>query len=348
MNWQITLEHCPGGCHSHPLTAFEGVSSGVFTAPDHSHPSHLKLVLTVTDSGGTSGVDELLYYPETVDLEFASEPTGVELGVGDVSWWTPFLKTMLVNSVFTVSAPAYSTVTGALHKFDSWSDGGALSHEITAPPAAVVYTAFYFPACGDGVLDDGEACDDGNTAPGDCCAPDCSLSPAGAPCADDGIPCTVGTCDGAGACEHLPDDGACADSNPCTDDVCDPVTGCQHTPNGLPCDDGDACTTGDTCTGGGCAGGAPLACGDGNPCTDDLCDPLTGCEHPPNQLPCDDENACTTGDTCAGGGCVGGAPLVCGDSNLCTDDLCHTLTGCEYPPNQLPCDDGDACTTGDT
>jgi cysteine-rich repeat protein len=30
------------------------------------------------------------------------------------------------------------------------------------------------PACGDGILDGGEVCDDGNTVGGDGCAADCS------------------------------------------------------------------------------------------------------------------------------------------------------------------------------
>ena len=33
-----------------------------------------------------------------------------------------------------------------------------------------------FPRCGDGILDAGEACDDGNTAGGDGCAADCSAT----------------------------------------------------------------------------------------------------------------------------------------------------------------------------
>lgn len=57
-------------------------------------------------------------------------------------------------------------------------------------------------ACGDGALDVGEACDDGNFAAGDCCSPTCTAEAAGAPCASDGFVCTTDACDGAGSCAH--------------------------------------------------------------------------------------------------------------------------------------------------
>ena len=72
-------------------------------------------------------------------------------------------------------------------------------------------------ACGDGVLDPGERCDDGNVADGDCCSSDCKLSaPRGDSCADDGDPCTDDVCDGFGVCSH--------DVDPCRQ--IDPVLGC--------------------------------------------------------------------------------------------------------------------------
>src|SRR5262245_34119510 len=50
----------------------------------------------------------------------------------------------------------------------------------------------------------------------------------------------------------------------------------------------------------------PNGCDDGNPCTDDLCDPTLGCVHFNNNNPCSDGNACTANDVCSGGACVGG------------------------------------------
>jgi hypothetical protein len=88
--------------------------------------------------------------------------------------------------------------------------------------------------------------------------------------------------------------------------------------------------------------------------------------------PCDDGDACTLNDTCAGGACVGGSPqncddgnvcthdtcsplmgcihtpIVCNDRNPCTDDSCDPASGCVYTNNIRACSDGNACTIGDT
>jgi len=136
----------------------------------------------------------------------------------------------------------------------------------------------------------------------------------------------------------------------CLAPACDPDTGeCSFAPgkDGVPCDDADACTINDTCASGACAPGKPANCNDGNPCTDDACDPLAGCTHSPNTAACNDGNACTTADQCAAGSCFGGPGLVCNDGNGCTDDSCSPQTGCVFAPNQAPCSDGNACTDGD-
>ena len=76
---------------------------------------------------------------------------------------------------------------------------------------------------------------------------------------------------------------------------------------------------------------------------------------------CSDGTACTVGDTCAGGACVG-TPLACDDGDPCTAEACDLQLGCVYseqpdPPaclsnaqcvsaaDHTPCvGDGDLCT----
>ncbi len=92
-------------------------------------------------------------------------------------------------------------------------------------------------------------------------------------------------------------------------------------------------------------------CDDGNYCTDDFCNPITGCTHEflagcCNVLtPCDDEDLCTA-DECVESGCVF-SPVVCDDDNLCTTDECKPDKGCLYPFNNEECEDGSVCTWHD-
>ncbi|KKS55572.1 MAG: hypothetical protein UV20_C0025G0002 [Candidatus Magasanikbacteria bacterium GW2011_GWA2_42_32] len=100
----------------------------------------------------------------------------------------------------------------------------------------------------------------------------------------------------------------------------------------------------------------PASCVDDNSCTDDACDPTTGCVFTPNTQLCDDGNACTAGDTCDDGTCAG-TVVECGDGNACTDDICDPAVGCTHKAlsgcgeevavdlcKQVNCDDGDICT----
>lgn len=171
---------------------------------------------------------------------------------------------------------------------------------------------------------------------------------------DDGNACTIDACDAVtGTCTHTPGTGTeCNDNNPCTIDSCDPITGaCVFTlVPGTPCDDGIPCTTNDVCVNGICRG-TPKDCNDGNPCTVDVCDPVTGeCVStiPPGNA-CDDGDPCTENDVCVNGVCRG-TRRICNDGNPCTVDSCNPVTGaCTFTivPGS-PCDDGNPCTVNDT
>jgi uncharacterized delta-60 repeat protein len=69
-------------------------------------------------------------------------------------------------------------------------------------PGDFAMAQYFGNLCGDGTVEPGEACDDGNTVGGDCCSATCTYEAAGSGCADDGDACTEDVCDGAGACGH--------------------------------------------------------------------------------------------------------------------------------------------------
>ncbi|HYC56618.1 MAG TPA: hypothetical protein VEL28_16935 [Candidatus Binatia bacterium] len=133
--------------------------------------------------------------------------------------------------------------------------------------------------CGNGRIEPGESCDDGNITDGDGCTADCVnegciAQTAGYPQAtlcDDGTECTADRCDAlTGKCIHepgcaddvacteetcadsscdvVPVDAECDDENPCTTDLCNAQTGCVHgTLVGAECEDGDLCTAQSIC-----------------------------------------------------------------------------------------------------
>ncbi|MFO0755663.1 MAG: hypothetical protein U0359_04195 [Byssovorax sp.] len=84
---------------------------------------------------------------------------------------------------------------------------------------------------------------------------------------------------------------------------------------------------------GGCTSDAE--CNDGNGCTTDTCDILTGaCNHANNGNVCNDGDACTQDDSCVNGVCVGSNPVTCVAFDSCHDvGVCNPGTGmCTNPP----------------
>ncbi|MAX69437.1 MAG: hypothetical protein CMP60_07135 [Flavobacteriales bacterium] len=103
--------------------------------------------------------------------------------------------------------------------------------------------------------------------------------------------------------------------------------------------------------------------GDGSSCSCDdvVCTPSSSCvtsscvegscveSDLANGEPCSDGNACTLGDFCDQGTCLG-MDISCDDGNPCSEDSCNITVGCIYDYtsyNGMTCDDGDACTSTD-
>ena len=168
-------------------------------------------------------------------------------------------------------------------------------------------------------------CDDLNVCTSDTCDPQsgCTYQNNNAvaceiadKCYEPGL-CTGGSC--------LPGNKLnCDDSNPCTDDSCDPDVGCLNVPNdNNSCSDNDACNGLEFCSDSVCLAGDPLDCVDAHDCTEDSCNPATGCVNAPTDGACD-------------------------DGNSCTDDSCSPDAGCQFLPNNaIECSDGDECTLDD-
>nr|MBP7148347.1 hypothetical protein [Acidobacteriota bacterium] len=227
-------------------------------------------------------------------------------------------------------------------------------------------------ACSDGLFCDGtETCDP---------VEDCQAGTP--PVVDDGVGCTVDTCDEANDLVlHTPDNGACSDGLFCTGtETCDPVEDCQagtppvvddgvgctvdtcdeandlvlHAPDDGACSDGLFCTGIETCDPvEDCQAGTPPNCDDSVACTTDSCNETTdSCDHALNDAACDNGQLCDGTETCTPTGCEPGTPVDCSALNdQCNVGACDPATGgCFADPlaNGTECDDSNPTTVGDT
>ncbi len=186
-------------------------------------------------------------------------------------------------------------------------------------------------------------CDDGIFCTGvEFCHPVLLVCQAGDfPTCDDGIECTIDTCDfvpGA-VCENAADDSRCDDGLFCNGaETCDPVFDCP--PGTHPCPDQVCDENLQQCF--PCIDDSD--CDDAEECTVDTCDQVSGCQHTNSTGACDDGNACTIGDTCADGECVSEPVLNCDDGTACTVDSCNVTSGlCLHVADNSACDDGVFC-----
>jgi cysteine-rich repeat protein len=217
--------------------------------------------------------------------------------------------------------------------------------------------------CGDGVVNTGEECDDGNTVADDGCDPLCQIeTPPG---------CGNGNLDAGEECD---------DGNTIACDDCSPTCRLEGCGNGVmecyeECDDGntvgcDGCSA--SCTNEGCGNGT-IDCGeecdDGNTVACDDCSPaclLEGCGN--GTIECGE--VCDTGNvpsSCAAEGYHSGtlgcnascngydtSPCIRSDGQDCTSDsqcvgnICYTETQMGFPLGYCTstCVDDGSCTDG--
>ena len=182
-------------------------------------------------------------------------------------------------------------------------------------------------------------CNDSDECTTDGCNPSSGCTTVPLVC-NDSDECTTDGCNPSSGCTTVP--LVCNDGDACTKDTC--VNGvCGFSAF---CDDGDICTD-DSCVGGqcffttipGCSNPCDtLNCNDNNLCTTDSC-ANSACLNTP--IGFDDGDACTTDGCDSLTGCTTTA-IVCDDNDACTTDGCDSLSGCfDFPVN---CDDGDSCT----
>jgi len=224
---------------------------------------------------------------------------------------------------------------------------------------------------------DDSKCDDKLWCNGaETCDPAKGCMPGTPPDCNDGIDCTIDSCnEDTDKCEHSADDSKCDDKLWCNGaETCDPTKGCQpgtapdcsdgidctidscnedadeceHSADDSKCDDGLWCNGAETCDPTkGCQPGTAPDCSDGIDCTIDSCnEDADECEHSADDSKCDDGLWCNGAETCdPAKGCQPGTAPDCSDGIDCTIDSCNEdADECEHSADDSKCDDDDACT----
>lgn len=207
--------------------------------------------------------------------------------------------------------------------------------------------------CGDGVVDTGEGCDDGNGNDGDGCTAECTIEP-GFQCTGINSVCTPICGDGQRLGTEACDDGNNTNGDGCAADctVEQGFTCAGLTPDTCTttCGDGiragaEGCDDGNTADGDGCTGECTVETGFScSGFTPDTCATICGDGIRAGTEGCDD------GNTTAGDGCGSGCTVENGfDCEGFTPDVCTTTCGDGIRAGGEQCDDGntgdgDGCT----
>jgi cysteine-rich repeat protein len=219
--------------------------------------------------------------------------------------------------------------------------------------------------CGNGRLDAGEDCDDGNLLDGDCCSSTCHYDAFGATCDDGNAASVLDHCNGYGVCQacnngvYEPGE-TCEDGNTVDGDCCSST--CQLDPEGAACDDGLACSTAAACdaygvchpSAGDCCGDGVVqpelgeSCDDGNVSDDDCC--LATCQPKNYGAECDFPyaTACNPVGICGGNGSCYMGPSICDCCTAhagptCTDQACWQCVA--FDEQQYSCSYGNWTST---
>jgi glucose/arabinose dehydrogenase len=147
--WQVDFHH---DSHTHPFVpATSGATGGAFTIPRRGETSanvFYRIHLTVRDSNGLTASTFRDVVPRKSTLTLATVPAGLRVTLDGQPVTAPFSVQGVAGIIRTLGVLSPQTVNGVTYQFESWSDGGAASHEVTTPVSNTTWTASFRAAAG--------------------------------------------------------------------------------------------------------------------------------------------------------------------------------------------------------
>jgi len=148
-SWVVEFHHDDGVPHTHPVTSISGVKSSSFPVPTIGETSanvFYRITLTVRDSQGLTHVSTRDVFPVKVTLTLTAISQGnpaLTLTLDGQPVTEPYSFAAVAGMIRSIGGPSPETVGGKTYVFQSWSDGGAQTHDITVPLSNTTYTAKY-------------------------------------------------------------------------------------------------------------------------------------------------------------------------------------------------------------
>ncbi|HYC54948.1 MAG TPA: PQQ-dependent sugar dehydrogenase, partial [Candidatus Binatia bacterium] len=195
LTWRVDFHH---NTHFHPvLPPTSAVSGGSFTTSTTGETATdvwYRINLRVTDSGGRSATAYADVHPEVASFTVETSPDGLEVIVDGRPFGSGAEFDGVVGVTRSLAVEPEQSLLETEYVFDHWSNGEDVEHSISVQPGSTTYTAFFVsaepttttlgdPACGNGIIDDDEECDDGDNDfdHGDLCRGNCTRMPCGKP-----------------------------------------------------------------------------------------------------------------------------------------------------------------------
>jgi hypothetical protein len=143
LTWRVDFHH---DTHFHPFVPDTSGESGSFTIPTLGETSAnvwYRVHLTVRDSWGMTGSSFVDVTPNTVYLDFETDPPGLQVRVDGPPKATPASIESVVGLQRTIGVVSPQTLNNQTYVFNSWAHGGSATQDIQTPPADATYVANY-------------------------------------------------------------------------------------------------------------------------------------------------------------------------------------------------------------
>lgn len=139
--WTVRFGH---NTHTHPAATHVG-AAGTLEVNTSGHDYHddtrYEFELTVTDADGLTATARRTIFPDKANLELSTSPIATTIFLDGLPLQTPISYDTLIGFKHLLSVAGQQCVDGTQYRFDSWSNGGSLSHEVVVPEAGMALTA---------------------------------------------------------------------------------------------------------------------------------------------------------------------------------------------------------------